>query len=232
MEDTQSALLLTLLNAQVVAAYTAAGFWGDETIYRSLRGRRWRAEARGSPPSLAAELCRAGGLPLTGWPRTSPAVASAPASASPYGCRAGSRPPSRCSPARATAMSAARRCIATTRSAKIVALVDRMRAAALIAQPGYGADADRHDVFAELADRDFLRCVLASRPGRRVRWLANCRPRRSKRPEQGRQPSDVSALHLRHDRRAERRYAQRQHAARNGADDARDWRLDRASFIR
>ena len=34
-----------------------------------------------------------------------------------------------------------------------------MRAAALIAQPGYGADADRHDVFAELADRDFLRCA-------------------------------------------------------------------------
>jgi acyl-CoA synthetase len=42
---------------------------------------------------------------------------------------------------------------------EIVALVDRMRAAALIAQPDYGADADRHDVFAELANRDFLRCA-------------------------------------------------------------------------
>jgi hypothetical protein len=30
---------------------------------------------------------------------------------------------------------------------EVVALVDRMRAAALIAQPGYGADADRHDLF-------------------------------------------------------------------------------------
>jgi hypothetical protein len=41
-----------------------------------------------------------------------------------------------------------------------------MRAAALIAQPGYGADADRHDVFAELADRDFLRCVWRVGPAK------------------------------------------------------------------
>jgi acyl-CoA synthetase len=42
---------------------------------------------------------------------------------------------------------------------EIVALVDQMRATALIAQLGYGADADRHDVFVKLADRDFLRCT-------------------------------------------------------------------------
>ncbi|MBO0739588.1 MAG: acyl--CoA ligase, partial [Alphaproteobacteria bacterium] len=46
----------------------------------------------------------------------------------------------------------------------IAALVDRMRAAALIAQTGYGADADRRDVFAEVADRDFVRCVLRVGP--------------------------------------------------------------------
>jgi len=40
---------------------------------------------------------------------------------------------------------------------EVVALVDRMRAAALIAEPGYGADADQHDIFVALADRDFLR---------------------------------------------------------------------------
>jgi hypothetical protein len=45
------------------------------------------------------------------------------------------------------------------RVGEIAALVDRRRAAALIAQPGYGADADRHDIFAEFADRDFLRCA-------------------------------------------------------------------------
>jgi acyl-coenzyme A synthetase/AMP-(fatty) acid ligase len=39
---------------------------------------------------------------------------------------------------------------------EIVALVDQMRATALIAQHGYGADADRHDAFTKLADRDFL----------------------------------------------------------------------------
>jgi acyl-CoA synthetase len=43
------------------------------------------------------------------------------------------------------------------RVAEIVGLVDRMRAAGLIAQPGYGGDADRHDIFETLADRDFLR---------------------------------------------------------------------------
>ena len=43
--------------------------------------------------------------------------------------------------------------------AEVVGLVDRMRAAALFADRGYGADADRHDIFAALADRDFLRIV-------------------------------------------------------------------------
>jgi acyl-CoA synthetase (AMP-forming)/AMP-acid ligase II len=47
---------------------------------------------------------------------------------------------------------------------EIVALVDRMRAAALIAQPGYGADADRHDVFTELAGCGFLRCAWRAGP--------------------------------------------------------------------
>jgi acyl-CoA synthetase len=42
---------------------------------------------------------------------------------------------------------------------EIVALIDRIRAAALIAEPGYGADADRRNVFAELSDREYLRCA-------------------------------------------------------------------------
>jgi acyl-CoA synthetase len=40
---------------------------------------------------------------------------------------------------------------------QVVELVDRVRAAGLIVQPGYGADADRHDIFRILADRTFLR---------------------------------------------------------------------------
>jgi len=41
----------------------------------------------------------------------------------------------------------------------VAALIDRMRASSLIAQPGYGADAGRYDVFGQLVGRDFLRCV-------------------------------------------------------------------------
>ncbi|MBO0737305.1 MAG: AMP-binding protein, partial [Alphaproteobacteria bacterium] len=38
--------MLTLLRPSTVAAYTSAGFWGDETIYR-LAARRARARPRG-----------------------------------------------------------------------------------------------------------------------------------------------------------------------------------------
>ncbi len=54
-------------------------------------------------------------------------------------------------------MSAARPCTATTGVGEVAALVERVRAAALIALPGYGADGDRCDVFTELAGRDLLR---------------------------------------------------------------------------
>jgi acyl-CoA synthetase len=39
-----------------------------------------------------------------------------------------------------------------------------MRAAALIAEPGYGVDADRHDIVAEFFDRDFLRVAWHVQP--------------------------------------------------------------------
>ena len=64
-----------------------------------------------SPPPTASRGHLAGT-----WPATR-------GSASRYGCRAGSRPRSRCSRARATAMSAARHCTATTGSPKSIALV-------------------------------------------------------------------------------------------------------------
>src|SRR6202048_89674 len=50
------------------------------------------------------------------------------------------------------------------RVAEVMALVDRMRAAAVIAQPGYGIDADQQDVFAQLADRDFVRAIYRIGP--------------------------------------------------------------------
>ena len=70
------------------------------------------------------------------------------------------------------------------RVGEIAALVDRMRAAALIAQPGYGADADRHDIFAEFADRDFLRCGWGVGPPEAAP-LVNCPALRSKQKRAG-----------------------------------------------
>jgi acyl-CoA synthetase len=160
MGGSRLAPLLTLLNAPTVAAYTAAGFWGDETIYRlaerharttpqacAVRDRHRRlsyAELVAAVDRLAAHLAGHGVRPghrVAVWlpSRVETAIALLACSRNGYVC-----------------------CPSLHRDhtvGEIVALVDRMRAAALIAQPGYGADADRHDVFVELADRDFLRCA-------------------------------------------------------------------------
>jgi acyl-CoA synthetase (AMP-forming)/AMP-acid ligase II len=160
MSVSQSAPLLTLLNAPTVAAYTAGGFWGDETIYHlaarharttpqawAARDRHRRlsyAELVAAADRLAAHLAGHGigpGHRIAVWlpSRVETAIALLACARNGYLC-----------------------CPSLHRDhtvGEIAALVDRMRAAALIAQPGYGADADRHDVFAELADRDFLHCA-------------------------------------------------------------------------
>jgi acyl-CoA synthetase len=160
MGDTQSAPMLTLLNAPTIAAYTAAGFWGDETIYHlaarharttpqacAVRDRhRWLsyAELVAAAARLAAHLAGNGVRPghrVAVWlsSRVETAIALLACSRNGYVC-----------------------CPSLHRNhtvGEIAALVDSMRATVLIAQPGYGADADRHDVFAELADRSFLRCT-------------------------------------------------------------------------
>jgi acyl-CoA synthetase (AMP-forming)/AMP-acid ligase II len=166
MGDTQSAPLLTLLKAQTVAAYTAAGFWGDETIYRlaarhalatpqacAVRDRRRRlsyAELTAAADRLAAHLAGHGVRPgqrIAVWlpSRIETAIVLLACSRNGYVC-----------------------CPSLHRDhtvGEITALVDRIRAAALIAQPGYGTDAERRDVFAELADCDFLRCAWCVGPG-------------------------------------------------------------------
>jgi acyl-CoA synthetase (AMP-forming)/AMP-acid ligase II len=155
-----TARLPTLLKLSTVAAYTAAGFWGDETIYHqtarrarttpqawAVRDRHRRltyAELLAAADRLAAHLAGQGIRPghrVAVWlpSRVETAIALLACSRNGYVC-----------------------CPSLHRDhtvGEIIALVDRMRAAALIAQPGYGADADRRDVFAELADRDFLRCA-------------------------------------------------------------------------
>src|SRR6266446_6651343 len=158
MGGTQSAPLLTLLNAPTIVAYTTAGFWGDETIYHlaarharttpqacAVRDRHRRlsyAELAAAADRLAAHLAGHGVRPghrVAVWlpSRVETAIALLACSRNGYVC-----------------------CPSLHRDhtvGEIAALVDRMRATVLIAQPGYGADADRHDVFAELADRGFLR---------------------------------------------------------------------------
>ena len=152
--------LLTLFNAPMLAAYTAAGWWGNETLYAvaarharatpeayAVRDRFRRlsyaalvAAADRLAASLAGEGLRPGERVAVWLPsRVETAIALLACSRNSYVC-----------------------CPSLHRShtvAEVTALCDRMRAAALIAAPGYGADADRHDIFATLSDRDFLRCA-------------------------------------------------------------------------
>ena len=152
--------ILTLLNAPAIAAYTAAGFWGRQTIYAlaarharatprayALRDRHRRlnyAELVAAADRLADHLAGNGLRPgdrVALWlpSRVETAIGLLACSRQGYVC-----------------------CPSLHRDHKvgeIIALADRMRAAAVIAQPGWGADADRCDLFTELAGRDYLRCA-------------------------------------------------------------------------
>jgi len=150
--------LLTLLNAQSLAAYTAAGFWGDETLY-AIAARHAR-----STPNRFAVRDRHRRLTYAALIEAANRLAGSLAG---RGIRSGQRVavwlPSRIETA-IVLLACSRNgyvcCPSLHRNhttAEIIALVDRMRAAAIIADPGFGADSDRHDLFGELADRDFLR---------------------------------------------------------------------------
>src|SRR5580700_10764265 len=165
MGGPQPAPLLTLLKPSTVAAYTAAGFWGDQTIYH-LAAR----QARAMPQAFAL---RDRDRRLS-YPELVDAADRLAAHLAGHGIRPGNRVavwmPSRVETA-IVLLACSRNgyvcCPSLHRDhtvGEIVALVDRMRAAALIAQPGYGADADRHDVFTELAGCGFLRCAWRAGP--------------------------------------------------------------------
>ena len=181
--------LLTLLNAADLAAYTEAGWWGDETIYAiavrharatpdafAVRDRHRRLTYRelvAAADRLAAHLAGHGirpGQRIALWlpSRVETAIGLLAASRNSYVC-----------------------CPSLHRGhsvGEVVALAERMRAAALIAAPGYGADADRHDIFAALAGRDFLRVAwrvgptdaapFADLPGPAVEMPASRNPNR------------------------------------------------------
>jgi len=157
--------ILTLLTAPMVARYTAAGYWGEETIYHlvaqharetpnafAVRDRHRRltyADLTAAADRLAAHLAGQSVRPgqrVAVWlpSRVETVIALLACSRNGYVC-----------------------CPSLHRDhsvADIAALVDRMRAAAVIGQPGYGADAGRRDIFTGLADRSFLRCALRIGP--------------------------------------------------------------------
>jgi acyl-coenzyme A synthetase/AMP-(fatty) acid ligase len=158
-------VLLTLLNPSMVVAYTEAGFWGEETIYH-LAAR----QAQTAPGAFAVRD-RHRRLTYATLVEAADRLAAGLAG---HGIRPGQRVavwlPSRVETA-AVLLACSRNGYVCSPSlhrghtvGEVVALVDRMRAAALIAEPGYGADADRRDLFEELAGRDFLRCVYRVEP--------------------------------------------------------------------
>jgi acyl-CoA synthetase (AMP-forming)/AMP-acid ligase II len=158
-------MLPTRLNPSMVAAYTAAGLWGDETIYR-LAARQAR-----TIPGTFAVRDRYRRLTYSALVDAADRLAGSLAG---HGITSGDRVavwlPSRVETA--IALLACSRngyvcCPSLHRDhtvGEVVALIDRMRAAAVVALPSYGADAERNDIFAKLVDRAFLRWVYEVEP--------------------------------------------------------------------
>lgn len=152
--------ILTLLSAGQIRAFYAAGFWRDDTIYRCVsghasadpdrpairdRGRRIsRGELVATADRLAADLEARGVRPgdrVAVWlpSRIETAAVLLACSRNGYLC-----------------------CPSLHRdhtTADIEDLLRRMRAAALIAQSGYGADAHRHAIFERTTAIPSLRAV-------------------------------------------------------------------------
>src|SRR5690349_5287851 len=150
--------LLTLLNAQMLAAYTAAGCWGDETLY-TVAARHMR-----STPNGFAVRDRHRRLTYAALIEAADRLA---ASLAGHGIRPGQRVavwlPSRVETA--IALLACSRngyicCPSLHRDhtvADVSALLERMRAAAFVAEAGYGADANVRDVARDLDDSNLRR---------------------------------------------------------------------------
>ena len=150
--------MLSLLSAERLSEHRTSGFWGDETIYAVAARHAERA------PDSFAVRDHARRLTYRALIDAADALAADLAA---HGVRAGQRVavwlPSRVETA--VALLACSRsgyvcCPSLHRDhtvGEVKALLERMRASALIAQPGYGADADRHDLFAGLGDLPFLR---------------------------------------------------------------------------
>jgi acyl-CoA synthetase len=156
---------LTLLSTELMQRYYAGGFWRDDTIYSLVRAR---AASTPQKYALRDRLRRITYGEL---------VASADrlaADLAHHGVRAGQRVavwlPSRMEGVVALLACSRNRTVCCPSlhrdhtAGEIVGLLRRIRAAAFIGQPGYGADADRRDIFRELDGIETLRRVHALAP--------------------------------------------------------------------
>jgi acyl-CoA synthetase (AMP-forming)/AMP-acid ligase II len=184
--------ILTLLSAELVERHYASGHWRDDTIYSLVRDHARRAPEKfalrdrfrrlgyadlaAAVDALAAELAARGvgpGERVAVWlpSRMESVIALLACSRNGYVC-----------------------CPSLHRdhtSAEIVELLRRTRAAAFIGQAGYGADADRRDIFAELGGIKTLKHVYRLEPPgtESPSWPRSSRPSTSSRPS----PQDVDA---------------------------------------
>jgi acyl-CoA synthetase (AMP-forming)/AMP-acid ligase II len=154
----RSGTLLTLLSADRLAEHYRSGFWRDEVIYGLLRGHAERA------PDAPAIRDRARRL-------TYRQLLSAVDDLAGDLARRGVRPGERVALWLPSGIEAAVAILACARNgyvccpsfhrdhtvADAAGLMTRIRAAALIAAPGYGADAGRSDIFAAVAGLGSLR---------------------------------------------------------------------------
>jgi acyl-CoA synthetase (AMP-forming)/AMP-acid ligase II len=170
--------LLTLLSAEQIKHYYAAGHWRDDTIYSLVRDHARRtpqkpalrdrfrrvdyATLAEAADALAAHLAARGVKPgerVAVWlpSRTESVIALLACSRNGYVC-----------------------CPSLHRdhtTGEIVDLLRRTRATAFIGQVGYGADADRRDIFAELAGIETLKQVYRlDRPNETPSWPGLSRP--------------------------------------------------------
>jgi acyl-CoA synthetase (AMP-forming)/AMP-acid ligase II len=152
--------ILTLLSAEVIRQHYAAGHWRDDTIYSLVRDHARRAPDR---PALRDRTRR------VGYARLLDAADALAADLAARGVRPGERVlvwlPSRVESV--VALLACSRngyvcCPSLHRdhtTGEIIDLLRRTRAAAFIGQEGYGADAERRDIFAEIGAIETLRHV-------------------------------------------------------------------------
>jgi acyl-CoA synthetase (AMP-forming)/AMP-acid ligase II len=158
--------ILSLLSADRLAEHYRSGVWRHDTIY-SLVARH----ARSSPDRFAL---RDGTRRLT-YRHLLAAVDALAADLARQGVRSGQRVsvwlPSRAEAAIAL-LACSRNGYVCSPSlhrehtvAEVLSLLRRTRSAALLAQPGYGADADRQDIFAASRELPFLRHIYRLEAG-------------------------------------------------------------------